>query len=81
MLLEPIGDTLRLTVSDDGCGFPVETPGALANGDRYGLLGMRERVESVGGVLVVESTPAGVRIEATLPSKTRPVRAVDLAAA
>ncbi len=81
VLLEPIGDKLRLTVSDDGCGFPVETPGALANGDRYGLLGMRERVESVGGVLVVESTPAGVRIEATLPSKTRPVRAVDLAAA
>lgn len=85
VVLERVGDRLRLTVADDGCGFAPEAPGALANGERYGLLGMRERVESVGGLLVVDANPdAGVRIVATLPSKPRvagTIREVDRAAA
>ena len=85
VVLESVGDKLRLTVADNGRGFPPEKHGAIFDGDRYGLLGMRERVESVGGVLVVESTPgAGVRIEATLPSKprvARSLRTVDRVAA
>lgn len=42
---------VRLTVSDDGRGFDVT---GFADG-RYGLKGLRERAETVGGTLVVES--------------------------
>jgi signal transduction histidine kinase len=42
---------VRLTVCDDGCGFDMA---AVADG-RYGLKGLRERAETVGGTLVVES--------------------------
>jgi len=58
------GSMARLAVVDDGCGFdPVRTRGST-----HGLLGMRYRVEAVGGVLSVSSTPGqGTRIEARLP--------------
>lgn len=58
------GGMARLAVVDDGCGFdPVRTRGTT-----HGLLGMRYRVEAVGGMLSVSSTPgAGTRIEARLP--------------
>ena len=40
----------------------------------YGLLGMRFRVESQGGVLTVTSTPGnGTQIQATLTRPTAPV--------
>lgn len=43
---------IRLVVRDDGCGFD---PDRRADQDHYGLLGMRERAETVGGSLAVES--------------------------
>ena len=43
---------LRLLVEDDGDGFDVE---ASDRTDRLGLIGMRERAESLGGSLLVES--------------------------
>jgi signal transduction histidine kinase len=47
-------DTLRLVVEDDGSGFDP----AAASGDmRFGLLGMRERAEMVGGKLSIDSAP------------------------
>jgi PAS domain S-box-containing protein len=43
-------------VEDDGRGFDVESAPATGNAERrLGLLGMRERVELVGGTLTVES--------------------------
>jgi signal transduction histidine kinase len=51
----------RLVVADDGRGFA--TPG-----DGFGLLGMRERVELVGGRVSVDSGPgAGTVITVTIP--------------
>ena len=51
--LDGSGDALRLTVQDDGAGFETaegwERPGC------FGLVGMRERAERIGGVLQVES--------------------------
>jgi two-component system, NarL family, sensor histidine kinase UhpB len=56
-------DELRLTVADDGCGMQ-----ANARTSRFGLSGMRERVEMGGGSFVLESAPGrGVRLEAHLP--------------
>jgi signal transduction histidine kinase len=42
---------VRLTVEDDGCGFDT----AAVADTRYGLMGLRERAESIGGRLYVES--------------------------
>jgi signal transduction histidine kinase len=55
----------RIEIEDDGEGFDVQT--ALAKG-RRGLLGMRERVELLGGELTLESTPGeGTRTLAWIP--------------
>ena len=58
--------TLRIEVVDQGPGFE-QSPEA-AGEDHLGLLGMRERVESLGGRFHVESAPgAGTRVVAELP--------------
>jgi PAS domain S-box-containing protein len=60
---------LELAVRDDGAGFDV--PGTLeraAGGGNLGLIGMRERVEILGGRLAIESGPReGTRIRVSLP--------------
>lgn len=45
---------LVLTVSDDGAGFDSKTHAPVR---RFGIQGMRERAEMVGGLLEVESQP------------------------
>ncbi|MGA2842410.1 MAG: ATP-binding protein [Steroidobacteraceae bacterium] len=58
-------DKLRLTVADDGCGLDSST-----RTTRFGLSGMRERVEMAGGTFTLESAPGcGVRFEAQLWAK------------
>jgi signal transduction histidine kinase len=54
---------VRLAVEDDGRGVAGEpTP-------HLGLLGIRERVTALGGVLAIHGRPgAGFRLEATLPA-------------
>jgi signal transduction histidine kinase len=56
---------IRIIISDDGKGFtPTD---AAAMGGHWGLLGMRERVEALGGTLNIESAPGqGTRITATV---------------
>jgi signal transduction histidine kinase len=49
-----------LEIADDGVGFPVGGAGRL---DSYGVLGMRERADSIGASLEVNSTPGrGTRV-------------------
>jgi signal transduction histidine kinase len=43
---------VRLVVEDDGTGFDVSAPTS-----RFGLAGIRERVEMLGGTLRIESAP------------------------
>ena len=69
---------LRIRIQDDGCGFVPETasqPGAA----HYGIAGMRERIESLGGIFALDSAPGrGTGIEITLPLEPRkPPRAVQ----
>jgi two-component system sensor histidine kinase UhpB len=52
----PQADRLVLTVSDNGVGFPED---ALQREGSYGLLGMRERVQMLGGSLALENLPHG----------------------
>jgi signal transduction histidine kinase len=61
--LREASGVLTLTVDDDGSGFDpaAADPGA-------GLANMRDRVESVGGTLAIETTPGrGTVVEARLP--------------
>jgi signal transduction histidine kinase len=45
---------LVMTIEDDGVGF---NPNPIADENRLGLFGMRERVEMLGGSFLVESSP------------------------
>jgi two-component system sensor histidine kinase UhpB len=64
------GDTLRIEIEDDGCGFD---PGAVAapspDGRGLGLVGMRERLSLVGGSLEIEAAPGrGTRVVLEAPA-------------
>jgi signal transduction histidine kinase len=52
------GENLRVTIADDGSGFDV-TMRARGEFPRFGLTTMRERAESIGGALTIDSTPGG----------------------
>lgn len=61
--LEISSERVRLTVEDDGKGFPE---GSATS--RFGLVGMQERARLLGGSFQVESSPgAGTRITADIP--------------
>jgi signal transduction histidine kinase len=61
------GSGLRVGIADDGKGFD---PSARRQG--LGLVGLRERVEALGGRFELESSPgAGTRIEITIPLGAR----------
>jgi ligand-binding sensor domain-containing protein/signal transduction histidine kinase len=51
-------DELILTISDNGSGFLVTDANLPAKG-HFGLQGMRERADQIGGTLNVESSPVG----------------------
>ena len=56
--------TLRLHIQDDGVGMADPE----ANHAGFGLLGMRERVSSLGGQLFLQSAPGrGFQVQAVLP--------------
>jgi signal transduction histidine kinase len=55
-----------MDVKDDGKGFEVDGSARAKKNNRLGLLGMRERIEMVGGTFCVESAPGRhttVRVE------------------
>jgi ligand-binding sensor domain-containing protein/signal transduction histidine kinase len=61
---------VRLRLGDDGRGFDVQ--GALRMEGGQGLVSMRERAESLGGHLIVASTPGqGTEVTAVLPLSSR----------
>lgn len=61
---------LELSVRDDGVGFDVaETLGQAPSHGHLGLLGMRERVQILGGDIEVNSKPGhGTRIRISFPA-------------
>ncbi|HJZ98103.1 MAG TPA: two-component regulator propeller domain-containing protein [Candidatus Solibacter sp.] len=62
---------LRLGIEDDGCGFVPSAKQLVADG-HFGILGMRERMEQIGGSLeVLSNAGKGTIIGALLP--LRPV--------
>lgn len=64
LALKQSGNALVLTVRDDGMGFDPEADYS----GHLGLKSMRERAESVGGTLSIESTPGeGSKVEVRVP--------------
>ena len=67
--VDTVADGLRLSIEDDGRGFDVpERLVAFAREEHYGLVGMAERAESVGGRFrVLRREGGGTRVEAVVP--------------
>jgi len=60
---------INMNIRDNGKSFQVDSMLKANAGKRLGLLGMRERVEMVGGTFRVESTPGhGTTVQVTMPS-------------
>lgn len=68
LAFEPGG--VRLSVTDDGCGFEVpQNLHELPRVGKLGLVGMHERAELVGGALQLTSRPgAGTRVDVQVPA-------------
>lgn len=76
--LQLTGDTVRLQINDDGCGFDSAT--ALQNPPHdhgMGVIGMRERVATYGGRFTIASQlGAGTRVELAI-TLTEPIEAEE----
>ena len=60
------GDLLKFSVSDDGCGFDPQSAPSIDQG-HFGLQGIRERVDSFGGSISIDSSPGrGTRVNVTV---------------
>lgn len=59
----------KLAVTDDGRGFEVpDSPAEMVPEGHFGLLGLHERAELIGGRLTIESAPdQGTRVILSLP--------------
>ncbi len=54
--IEKSGRSIRMKITDDGQGFNMDNPFSPGKNNGLGLLGMRERVEMIGGNFRVDST-------------------------
>jgi signal transduction histidine kinase len=67
VVVKESGDELSIEVRDDGRGFELGT-----RSDGFGLVGMRERVDLVGGEISIESkSGAGTLVSAKVPARHR----------
>jgi signal transduction histidine kinase len=66
--IQKLADRVGMKIKDDGKSFSVERQLHAKGGKRLGLLGMRERVEMVGGTFCIASAPGeGTTIEVEVP--------------
>jgi signal transduction histidine kinase len=70
---------VRAIVEDDGRGLPQETEG-VGHTRGLGIIGMRERAQSLGGQFVIMNrAEGGARVVASVPVSTVPAEAERLA--
>ena len=66
--IQKLPDGICMKIKDDGKSFQVERVLHAKGSKRLGLLGMRERLEMVGGHFEVESAPGkGTTVIAQIP--------------
>jgi signal transduction histidine kinase len=74
--LNIVGEDLTIDVADSGIGF-VQNAEAVQQG-HYGVLGMQERVQRLGGTFELNSSPgSGTRVRMTVPAQHRQVDYAD----
>jgi signal transduction histidine kinase len=73
--LSYMSDLVVLDVQDDGVGFDpaeIQAPSAAGIAGGFGLAAMRERVEQLGGTLLIESAPGeGTTLVVEIPVSNR----------
>ena len=70
-----IPGAVRMDISDNGKSFAVGKTLRANHKNRLGLIGMRERVEMVGGNLTIESAPgSGTTVRAEIPFPLTPTK-------
>jgi signal transduction histidine kinase len=69
IFLEDEHDGVRVTVRDDGAGFPPERPAEAAEAGRLGIAqSMRGRIADCGGTMTIDSRPGeGTEVEFWVP--------------
>lgn len=61
---------MRLRINDDGVGFDPVAAARLLSEGHFGLAGMRERVEMVGGHLSIDSAPgSGTTVDVAMANQ------------
>jgi signal transduction histidine kinase len=69
-------ESIRIDVTDDGQGFELGTQAGPRQG-HFGLAGMRERVDGLGGTLAIDTAPRrGTRVRIRVPLRTSPAAGV-----
>jgi signal transduction histidine kinase len=72
--INKLPEWICLTITDDGKSFDVKRVLRTKGDGRLGLLGMRERLQMVGGKFSIKSTPGqGTTVTARIPSNTEKV--------
>lgn len=70
--IRKLSGAICMEIKDDGKSFEVERVLFAKRNKRLGLIGMRERVEMVGGSFSIESAPGkGTTVQAQLPFNLR----------
>ncbi|MFN2608267.1 MAG: GAF domain-containing protein [Acidimicrobiales bacterium] len=73
LALGPVPGGVRLAVEDDGRGFDTDAVVGAEDRHSYGMAGMNERAELIGGRLSVSSWPGrGTSIEVVVPASPPP---------
>ena len=63
--------TIRMEITDDGIGFQIDGQSCAKKTTRLGLLGMKERIEMIGGSFVIISSPGhSTTIRVEIPTRT-----------
>jgi signal transduction histidine kinase len=72
VVLRKLDDGILMEIKDDGKAFDVQKMWTVRKNRHLGMLGMRERVEMVGGAFTVESEPGqGTTVRAQIPNNKR----------
>ena len=72
-------DRIQMRVLDDGCGFDPDRV-LSAGGEHFGLLGMRERTERLGGRFEIRSRPqSGTELLVEVPVRSAAARKLGMA--
>jgi signal transduction histidine kinase len=68
VIIQKLPGCISMRIKDDGKSFEVEDVMRYRGSKRLGLLGMRERVEMVGGAFSIESAPGqGTTVRVEIP--------------